>query len=387
MTAEDSVKDCCQEKMVGNITYALVPGLPDTDSHPTSAQDGCIYTVKGDTAGPRYAFAQGHLPVECRSENTNESDDDILFLGPTSFSTQSEVFMVPSFRKPNCRPPPFPSQTVGTSSTSYYSGYFARMTADGPLLCGGELDDAFNEKCFLLNSTGSWTEAPPEQWLPVFRSMPYSYATEFAEGWWIAGNDWDGETILWDGASWKNFEILPKPLKRFCMTKINSTHVFLSGGMVIPTTHSPVTESYIYSRATGFVQIANMGRARHDHACGVHEEKFVIVEGGSSQGYDGISSLYSHQSEIFNLETLTWSAGPYLDYGDERYNHRMVSNGMSTYLIEKRKIWKLVTDESGGENGWEWVTVADLEDQRGQRGVFFMKTQDCQNWKAETNNL
>ena len=95
--------------------------------------------------------------------------------------------MVPSFRKPHCRPPPFPSQTVGTSSTSYYSGYFARMTADGPLLCGGELDDAFNEKCFLLNSTGSWTEAPPEQWLPVFRSMPYSYATEFAEGWWIAG--------------------------------------------------------------------------------------------------------------------------------------------------------------------------------------------------------
>ena len=71
MTPEDSVKDCCQEKTVGNITYTLLPGLPDADSHPTTAKDGCIYTVKGDPSGPIYAFEPGHLPVKCKEENTN----------------------------------------------------------------------------------------------------------------------------------------------------------------------------------------------------------------------------------------------------------------------------------------------------------------------------
>ena len=68
MTPADSVKDCCQEKTVGNITYTLLPGLPDTDSHPATAKDGCIYTVKGDPSGPQYAFAHGQLPVECNDE-------------------------------------------------------------------------------------------------------------------------------------------------------------------------------------------------------------------------------------------------------------------------------------------------------------------------------
>ena len=112
-----------------------------------------------------------------------------------------------------------------------------------------------------------------------------------------------------------------------------------------------------------------MRSPRFDHACGVHGEKFVIVEGGS----------HTFQTEVLNLETLTWSDGPFHSFEWNPWNHRIVSNGMSTYLIEKRKIWKLVTDESGNEKDWEWVTVANLEDQRGYRDVFLMKTQDCQN--------
>merc|ERR1711872_557953 len=69
MTPEDSVKDCCNEKTVGNTTYTLVPGLPDPDKHPKTAKDGCIYTVKGDTSGQQFAFAHGDLPVECKDEN------------------------------------------------------------------------------------------------------------------------------------------------------------------------------------------------------------------------------------------------------------------------------------------------------------------------------
>ena len=66
MTPEDSVKDCCHEKTVGNVTYTLVPGLPDVDTHPKSAKDGCIYT---DPFGNKFAFEVGNLPVECKDEN------------------------------------------------------------------------------------------------------------------------------------------------------------------------------------------------------------------------------------------------------------------------------------------------------------------------------
>ena len=71
MSPEDSVDNCCSEKIVGNITYTLLPGLPDIEIHPKTAMDGCIYTVKGEPSGHRYAFEPGHLPVECKEENPN----------------------------------------------------------------------------------------------------------------------------------------------------------------------------------------------------------------------------------------------------------------------------------------------------------------------------
>ena len=105
--------------------------------------------------------------------------DDILFIGPTSKTTQSELFLIPSFKKPNCEPPPFPSD---------YRGYHARMTPDGPLLCRGAVGCCTVKTCHQLNNNGSWTKSPPELW-PTF----YAYvghpgsSVEFEEGWWIAG--------------------------------------------------------------------------------------------------------------------------------------------------------------------------------------------------------
>ena len=49
-----------------NVTYTLVSGLPDVDTHPKSAKDGCIYT---DPSGDKFAFEVGNLPVECKDEN------------------------------------------------------------------------------------------------------------------------------------------------------------------------------------------------------------------------------------------------------------------------------------------------------------------------------
>jgi len=84
MTQEESVENCCKEKTVGNITYTLLPEFPDIDTHPKSAKDGCIYTVKGDPSGERFAFEHGHLPVECFDENQT----------PTTITTPVENVLI-----------------------------------------------------------------------------------------------------------------------------------------------------------------------------------------------------------------------------------------------------------------------------------------------------
>ena len=155
------------------------------------------------------------------------------------------------------------------------------------------------------------------------------------------------------------------------MTKINSTHVFLGGG-------SGGTESYIYSHATGFVQIANMARARGDHACGVLNERYVVVAGGGGR-----------ESEYFSLETMTWSEGPTVDYGSNPWMHKIVTQGNKMYLITDKSIFSLENADNDDANEWEWVKSADLE-YEGTRNkslslsqdVFLMNTEECENWNG-----
>ena len=156
------------------------------------------------------------------------------------------------------------------------------------------------------------------------------------------------------------------------MTKINSTHVFLSGGRVYNSGGGiGGTESYIYSHALGFVQIANMIRGRTDHACGALNGRYVVVAGG---GYS--------QLEYFSLETMTWSEGPTVDYGSSPWQHEIVTQGNRMYLIMKETIFSLENADNDDVNEWEWVKSADLEFEAFRSDVIFMKTEDCENWKV-----
>merc|ERR1712098_902302 len=295
----------------------------------------------------------------CPGSPTEEAScvsDDILFIGPTASTTQSELFLIPSFRKPKCKPPPFPSD---------YRGYHARMTPDGPLLCGGAIGCCTEKTCYLPTNNGSWTKSPSDLWPTYWSNTGHpGSSVEFEEGWWVAGEDSRGKTFIWDGSSWQNFKDLPKPLIKSCMAKINSTHIFLSGGEVYGT-YKRNQESYIYSRATGFVQIANMIYPRIDHGCGLHDEKYIFVAGGGST-----------KSEYFDLESMTWHEGPSVNV---YWDPKMISLGSKTYLIYD-SIYELVTKEAEGEKSWDWVKVADVEHRRSSFDAVFMKTSDCKNW-------
>ena len=58
-----------------------------------------------------------------------------------------------------------------------------------------------------------------------------------------------------------------------CLVKLNSSHVFLTGGKT--------ASSYIYSRTIGFIRQGDMGTPRYRHACTFHGDK-VWVAGGTT---------------------------------------------------------------------------------------------------------
>ena len=137
-----------------------------------------------------------------------------------------------------------------------------------------------------------------------------------------------------------------------------------SGGEVYGT-NTGNQEAYIYSKATGFVQIANMSYVRVNHGCGLHDGKYVFVVGGPHD-----------ISEYFDLESMTWNEGPSVSVA---WSPKMISLGSKTYLIQD-SIWELETMETEGEKRWDWVKVADLEHRRFSFDAVFMKTSDCKNW-------
>jgi len=59
---------------------------------------------------------------------------------------------------------------------------------------------------------------------------------------------------------------------------------------------------------------------------------------------------------------------------------KMISLGSKTYLIYDDSIYELVTKDTEGDKGWDWVKVAELEHSRSSFDAVFMKTSDCKNW-------
>merc|ERR1712037_792879 len=64
--AQDVPTECCTEKMVGNVSYTLLPGTFHGEL-PSQCLNGCVYTVSG-TSSPKFCFKKGDLLAECTSD-------------------------------------------------------------------------------------------------------------------------------------------------------------------------------------------------------------------------------------------------------------------------------------------------------------------------------
>ena len=125
-----------------------------------------------------------------------------------------------------------------------------------------------------------------------------------------------------------------------CLVKLNSSHVFLTGG--------GTASSYIYSSTIGFTRQGDMGTPRHRHACTFHGGQ-VWVAGGTT-------------SEYFSLSTSTWLPGP--DLPISTVGGRMITSSGKLTLIGKKKIWQLETFGLDGVDGWTWVEVGEMRRSR-----------------------
>ena len=59
-------RDCCYEKLVGNVTYTLVEKSNTAVAY--NCVDNCIYK-ENNFEGSRVCFRSGHLPVTCVRES------------------------------------------------------------------------------------------------------------------------------------------------------------------------------------------------------------------------------------------------------------------------------------------------------------------------------
>merc|ERR1711962_427805 len=57
--------ECCQEKMVGGVSYSLLPKAFH-GSLPHQCLTSCVYTKTGMLSSPKFCFARGDLATECR---------------------------------------------------------------------------------------------------------------------------------------------------------------------------------------------------------------------------------------------------------------------------------------------------------------------------------
>jgi len=64
MDANAQAAECCQEKMVGGVSYSLLPEAFDR-SLPHQCLTSCVYTKTG-ISSPKFCFARGDLATECR---------------------------------------------------------------------------------------------------------------------------------------------------------------------------------------------------------------------------------------------------------------------------------------------------------------------------------
>merc|ERR1712098_369657 len=112
------------------------------------------------------------------------------------------------------------------------------------------------------------------------------------------------------------------------------------------------------------------GTHRYAPGCGLHDNH-IFVFGGY---------LETSSSQVFSLETLTWSKGPnsppssFFDTLQFGIGLKLVSINGTTYIIGNSGIYSLATT---GESSWELETIIEWNGFKSYYDVVPMNLEDC----------
>jgi len=275
-----------------------------------------------------------------------DTDPRVLLIGPPGYRPygKSEVLRLPDLTYLDCDLPVFPG--------GYYKDYVGRPTSDGIHMCGGYTSHHITSSCYLLTTRG-YKDMPP-----LLTKRQHASSIETPLGWWVTGGYEENEismkdeiidtTELWINNQWQEHVRLPEPMEGHCMTRVNQSHILITGG---GTTGYRSSSSYLYSEETGFTKIEDMKTRRSGHGCSVIDDNVVFVAGGTG-GRDLIT-------EYLDLTTLTWSNGPELP-SFPGWDTKMIGS----LLLGDNKIFKLVEQQTSSEKQWQWVEVGELKNKK-----------------------
>jgi len=275
--------------------------------------------------------------VEYKDKNAETEDEkEVLFIGPGQGSDgKAEVLSLPDLTPMDLNLPAFPD--------GEFSNYVGRYTSDGLHMCGGSITYS-TASCYLLTTRG-YEDMPR-----MMTQRDSAASIETPLGWWVTGG-YDlrftnlDTTELWTNNQWQEHVRLPEPMEGHCMTRVNQSHILMTGG---GTTGYRSSSSYLYSEETGFTKIEDMKTRRRRHGCSVIDDNVVFVAGGTGKS-DEIT-------EYLDLTTLTWSNGPELP-SFPGWDTKMIGS----LLLGDNKIFKLVEQQTSSEKQWQWVEVGELK--------------------------
>lgn len=216
-----------------------------------------------------------------------------------------------------------------------------------PLVCGGDR----NDKCFSYSfERNAWQLENSLDYVEVAGLASHALDDNrlWLTGGRIPGNNYQAATYIVQGGQDTPGPDLPYATAFHCIVKLNDTHSFLNGGYMAGVANTNEASAYLYSWETQeWTSVGQTEKARRGHTCAVLENpKRIMVIGGFSSGEE--SRVLETDTEILDLESLTWSTGPPTPGGRSFYGGAAIPYNGSFVLI-------------GGGTGPSFKSIYSLE--------------------------
>jgi len=304
-------EECCAEKVVGSVSYTLLPDAVFDGEIPGQCINNCLYTVTG-TSSPKFCFGRGDLPTECLSDMPG-----ILLIGggPSGYELgsgsgygsiygpQSVEFWSDGgnfMEERSCVLSDYPrdmseSSTAWWDLETYSGGATANLVSDKLVACYGDSCDSYCYVCDYCIHCGSWDH------LVQTRSTRGGHSSAEQDGRiLLIGGIYSNSTewIPLDGSAAQPGPFNVRHGAHHCTMQLSPDLIVVTGGL---GTERFVTEYQM--TGNGDERPLTSIIPKSSHACGVYNDaggqQVLLVTGGiSTTELEGEVSRVSEYTQV-----------------------------------------------------------------------------------------